>query len=45
MYGLRFLAVMIGLTVLAFSACHKRPASPVHTQTVAFNNEGEPPAG
>jgi len=38
MYGLRFLAVMLGLTVLAFWAFHERTAPPVHTRTVAFDN-------
>ena len=38
MYGLRFLAVMIGLTVLAFWAFHERPTLPVHVRTVAFDN-------
>jgi hypothetical protein len=38
MYGLRFLAVMLGLTVLAFWAFHERAASPVHSRNVAFDN-------
>ena len=38
MYGLKFLAVMIGLTVLAFWAFHERAALPVHARTVAFDN-------
>jgi len=38
MYGLRFLAVMLGLTVLAFWAFHERAAPPVPTRTVAFDN-------
>jgi len=38
MYGLRFLAVMIGLTVLAFWAFHDRSAPPAHVRTVAFDN-------
>ena len=37
MYGLKFLAVTLGLTVLAFWALHERRA-PVHVRTVAFDN-------
>jgi hypothetical protein len=37
-YGLRFLAVMIGLTVLAFWAFHERPTPKVRVRTVAFDN-------
>ena len=38
MYGLRFLAVTLGLTVLAFWAFHERAALPVRVRTVAFDN-------
>ena len=38
MYGLRFLAVTLGLTVVAFWAFHERAALPVRVRTVAFDN-------
>jgi hypothetical protein len=38
MYGLKFLAVTLGLTVLAFWAFHERSAPPVPVRTVAFDN-------
>jgi hypothetical protein len=38
MYALRFLAVTLGLTVLAFWAFHERTALDVHVRTVAFDN-------
>lgn len=38
MYGLKFLAVMLGLTVLAFWAFHERPEVQVHARDVAFDN-------
>ena len=38
MYGLRFLAVMLGLTVLAFWALYERPAAEVRVRDVAFDN-------
>ena len=38
MYGLRFLAIMLGLTVLAFWAFDERSGPPVHTRDVAFDN-------
>ena len=38
MYGLRFLAVTIGLTVLAFWAFYEAPALSLHSRNVAFDN-------
>ena len=38
MYGLRFLAVMLGLTVLAFWAFHERPTLALRSRNVAFDN-------
>ena len=38
MYGLRFLAIMLGLTGLAFWAFHQRTGPPVHPRNVAFDN-------
>ena len=38
MYGLRFLAVLLGLTVLAFWAFDERAEPRARTRTVAFDN-------